>query len=1166
MSPLQRSLFQWAIPTTLRARLLLLVVLAALPALASIIASALHERSNAMEMAMTKALSQTRLVLAEQGEVKAAARELLGSIAILPEITHGGGKACARTLPKLLRASEMFANLGKLDAKGMLICSVVQPRDQRVIDSSGRTYFKRALKSKSFAAGDFQIGSVTRSASINYALPVYADGELTSVLIANYPLSKMLDPLRNAHLPQGTRVTLLDPGFTVVAQDPPDASIGKSIVGTEMHRFIGKELAKSDRSHSGMAWVVDQRILAFTALRADSGETQGYVVVNMPKAAILAPANRALGRDLAYITLVLLVISGIALIGSEVLVLNRIRALLSATRRIAAGDLGARVPETENKCELSDLDTAFNNMADRVEAQISSIQSLNRTYAMLTAINSALIHIRNRDELLNEACRIAVTDGAYISACVFVVDQGATQTRLAAHAGLNRALFESIKVDLTKPLATGRGPVATSISTGAHVVVHNIGEETSAGWSVNVHNFGARSMAAYPLLINGEVRGSLAFWSSDAQAFDDDEVLLLKQLAADTSIGLEHIDKEAKISRLTRVQAVLTEINSALLRMQKTEDMSNEACRIAVDTGGFLTACIVMTNEDATQFRIAGHAGAGRDYFDSLSSNVVDALQHANTPLLRALQTGGHAIEQDFELLDNHPFKLMLLELGVRAVAALPLRITGQFAGVLVLWSSTSHAFDDAEILLLQQLAADTGLGLEIIGQQAQVYQLSNFDRLTGLPNRSLFEDRAAQILSRAPHLQRVVTVLVIRVGRFRQINDQYGRAGSDRVLMQVARYLSEALRPGDTAARLGDDEFGLLLADVNSVEDAIATADRILSGFPRTIEWEGDAVPTASNMGIAISPQDGMDVATLLQHASLALNNLTLSNHGTFAFYSPKLDLQAHERRHMEIELAGALDRDELFLVYQPIVNISDGTIVGAEALLRWHHRALGQVSPAVFVPLAERTGLIERIGAWVFESACTQLVAWKPVMADDFRLSVNVSTHQLRVPDFLGQVNKHLETTGLDPRQSLLCIEITESELMENMSQAVHVLNRLKTMGFQISIDDFGTGYSSLSYIRRLPVDTLKIDISFVRDIATDANAKALAASIVALGHNLNLAIVAEGIETETQLNILAEMGCDKAQGYLFSRPVPATEFEKLALRLSAPSPKRAAPTDRR
>ncbi|PKM08911.1 MAG: hypothetical protein CVV14_02325 [Gammaproteobacteria bacterium HGW-Gammaproteobacteria-4] len=1146
----QRGGLQWLAPDSLRARILLLMVLVALPGIASVVGSTLRERAHAIAMAQAQLSMRVRYVLARESEATLVARQFLVGIANLPALRGGDRDLCAERMAQLLSGGGMFVNLSLYDGNGLLVCSAGVDTGFRIGEPSMRALFQRALTTPELSIGDYRPGMAGNPGFLDYALMLPAQGRVSGVLVASYPLLLALQAPAEPGAetpPADTAVMLVSPDGLVAAQSPAVGAVGTRLPDAGLYTSLTQPSADADGTAVRVVAGADRRSYALAAVRRASGEVRGYLAASIPDAALLAPLNQRLARDLGVITLILSAIGLVAVTGSEVLVVRRVKSLLTVTHRITAGDLGARTPVFEKRGELAVLEIAFNDMADHVQAQVDSINALNRTYAMLTAINAAIFHIRDRDALIGEACRIAVEVGGYCAACIYLADADATQARPVAHMGRCESAFAGSVVDLEQLTARRGDPVSGLLDAvvaeargGQALVPATHGAEPCSGCGAEM---------VFALCVAGRAIGALALISSAAAAFTDTaELELLRQLAADTALGLDTIQKEQRIARLTRVQAVLSEINGALLRTQRAGDIADDTCRIAVQTGGFVAACMIRLDPHGAKAYVAGHAGAAPAYFDAMAANLASADASDVSPLCAALRTGNHCIEQDSVPAGIRRFDPVLVACGVGAVAAFPLRSEGQVAGALLLWSATTHAFDDEEVVLLRQLVADAGLGLDHIGQRALVYRLSNFDRLTGLPNRSLFEDRAAQTLSRAPRLRRVAAVLSIRVAGLRKTNSEFGLAGGDQMLTQVAAYLNQAVRPGDTVARLGDNEFGVLLAEVASVEEASVIAGQIISECPREVRLADKRIATGVSMGVSIFPLDGADIATLIRNAELALSHSQASPRRNFAFYSATLDQQARQRHHMETELSGAIERNELSLVYQPVVRIADRAIIGAETLLRWDSRSLGPVSPSVFVPLAEQSGMIEAIGSWVVRSAFSQHVAWSARIGGDFRLSVNVSPRQLRSLDFLEVVRQHLQQTGLDPRRSLLCIEITESELMDDIDASLQVLNRLKSLGMHVSIDDFGTGYSSLSYIRRLPVDNVKIDTSFVREIATNANAKGLVASIVAMAHSLDLAVVAEGVETQTQFDVLAEMGCDAAQGYLFSRPVPAAQFEQL------------------
>ncbi len=429
------------------------------------------------------------------------------------------------------------------------------------------------------------------------------------------------------------------------------------------------------------------------------------------------------------------------------------------------------------------------------------------------------------------------------------------------------------------------------------------------------------------------------------------------------------------------------------------------------------------------------------------------------------------------------------------------------------------------------------------------VRSLAYHDTLTGLPNRLLFQDRLTLAVAQAHRHHKGLAVLFLDVDRFKVINDSLGHSVGDRLIREVAGRLRSCVREGDTVARLGGDEFTLLLPDAGHAVDAAKIAKKVLEVIRTAFEIDRRELFVTCSIGISLYPDDGRDAETLVKNADAAMYRAKEQGRDLYQLYTPALNATALERLALESSLRKALAHDELLLHYQPILDVATDRIHGLEALLRWRHPELGLVSPAEFIPLAEVTGLILNIGPWVLRTACAQARAWQ-LRQPGLRIAVNLSARQFQESGLVGHVTEALAETGLEPR--CLQLEITESSAMQNAQAAIQTLRELKALGVGLSIDDFGTGYSSLSYLKRFPIDTLKIDQSFIRDIETDPDDAAIASAIIALAHTLKLEVVAEGVETPGQLEFLARHGCDLTQGYLFSRPVPTAEC---AERLAAP-----------
>jgi diguanylate cyclase (GGDEF)-like protein/PAS domain S-box-containing protein len=428
---------------------------------------------------------------------------------------------------------------------------------------------------------------------------------------------------------------------------------------------------------------------------------------------------------------------------------------------------------------------------------------------------------------------------------------------------------------------------------------------------------------------------------------------------------------------------------------------------------------------------------------------------------------------------------------------------------------------------------------------EAQLERQANFDELTGLPNRNLLTDRLAQALTRCRQNGKNMAVLVLALDRFKEINDSLGRGVGDQLLREVSGYLGTVSDAIHTLAHSGRDEF-VLLAETGENGEAVSLAQLILKALDQPFSIEGRELFLSASIGIAMFPLDGEDGETLLKNAAAAMYRARALGGSNFDFYAAEMNVHSLDRLNLENELRRAVERDELRLYYQPQMSLRNGEIIGMEALLRWQHPLRGLVPPMEFIPLAEETGLIIPIGEWVLRTACAQNQAWQVAGLPAVAVAVNLSARQFEAQDMVALTAQVLRETGLDP--SYLELEMTESAAMGNADAFIGVTEALNSLGVTLSIDDFGTGYSSLSYLKRFALDRLKIDQSFVRDIVQDADSAAIAVAVIALGHGLGLAVIAEGVETEAQLNFLRTHGCDEMQGFYFSKPLPVADFEQL------------------
>ncbi|HYD63061.1 MAG TPA: EAL domain-containing protein [Noviherbaspirillum sp.] len=429
---------------------------------------------------------------------------------------------------------------------------------------------------------------------------------------------------------------------------------------------------------------------------------------------------------------------------------------------------------------------------------------------------------------------------------------------------------------------------------------------------------------------------------------------------------------------------------------------------------------------------------------------------------------------------------------------------------------------------------------------QNEIERLSMYDAMTGLPNRAFLHERLSHALRAADRDGRHVAVLAIDLDRLAHINEVLGHHVGDRLLVAAAERLSGMMRGGDTVTRHIGDEFVVIMEELADPRGAAVLAERVLARLSQPFTLDGHEVIVSACIGIGLYPGDGSSVQELLKHADVALHHAKENGESNFQFFCEEMNKASIERLQIESNLRLALQRNEFHLVYQPQVDLANGRITGMEVLVRWLHPEMGTVSPARFIPVAEETGHIIEIGLWVLREACRQTQRWHALGYAGLQVAVNVSARQFRQDDFAHQVRRVLDETGLSPNS--LELELTESMIMQRPERVVSVMGELRELGVKFSIDDFGTGYSSLSQLKRFPIDKLKIDQSFTRDIGSDANGTAITCAIIALGNSMRLRVVAEGVETHDQQRFLIENGCHSMQGYLFSRPVTANDFHGL------------------
>jgi diguanylate cyclase (GGDEF)-like protein len=770
------------------------------------------------------------------------------------------------------------------------------------------------------------------------------------------------------------------------------------------------------------------------------------------------------------------------------------------------------------------------HMNDEMKAQQREIALANRTLRMLYRIAGDLNRAGSEAEVCDRALQ-GILELPEFHAAWIGLDEGKPPMRTFGAAS-----------PADTP-AAGTASLALTVGEQDLGVLHVAGAENGP-------------LAGEALRMLQAVASQLAVALQRSQLLYNLETLVVLRTRALRSEITERCKAEQKVASLNRVYAVLSSINATIVRVHDRLELFTESCRIAVELGKFRLAWIGVLEADGTQLRPLAwqsdsdsdthgdcdqqFAAAQRDPLDAQAGWIGQALRERSVTVCKDTTAPGGVF-----------FPPDLVARGCRSQAVFPLRVSGGMAAVLVLCAAEPDFFaEETELDLLKEMAGDIAFALEYIGKTEQLDYLAYYDAVTGLANRSLIQDRLNQLLQdgRADGEPTQVGLLLIDIERFKNINDTFGRHVGDILLKRVAGRLAEALGSPDRLARLGNAHFAALLGTLKDATDvARLLDDTILPNLAQAFTVEGKELHLDFRTGVALFPSDGGNAETLLAHAETALR-MARAGEERYMFYASPMNARVTQQLLLENKLRRALERKEFVLYYQPKVSLFDGSVVGLEALIRWNDPQSGLVPPGEFIPLLEVTGMIVEVGRWVLEQALADVSAWQASGLEPPRVAVNVSTMQLRRKDFV----QTLESVLTDPHGHLrrlgLDLEITESVLMMDVEASIQKLNAARDMGLKISIDDFGTGYSSLSYLKRLPIDYLKIDQSFVRDITTDPNAAAICISIIDLAHNLKMKVVAEGVEIEGQMNYLRRHHCDEMQGYLFSRPLPNAECTQL------------------
>jgi len=754
---------------------------------------------------------------------------------------------------------------------------------------------------------------------------------------------------------------------------------------------------------------------------------------------------------------------------------------------------------SETQAKLARIDAQRND----AEARSSRITQL---YAALSQCNQAIVRCTSESELFAQICRDIVTFGGMKMAWIGMLDAGREHVWPIACFGSGTEYLDGLQISVDAANPAGSGPIGTAYREGRPYWCQDYQRDpVTAAWHERGARFGWAASAAIPLHRNGVIVGFLNPYSSQINAFDDDARKLLLEMVTDIDFAMKNFEREAQ---RTQAEEALRQSEQRLRTIIETEP---ECIKVVSSEGQLL------------QMNAAGLAMLEADTLDeaqqqSLISYILPDYRHSFNALHQRVMRGESGT-LEFEL---------------------------EGLGGTQRWLETHAApLRDArgEITTLLGITRDITARKQA---DKRIQYLAHFDSLTGLPNRAQLDDLAKYAISLAQRNNQPVALMFLDIDNFKDINDTLGHSVGDALLVELATRLRKVLRHEDTVARFGGDEFIVLLYGADA-QGAAQVAQKLLDVIDAPCKVEKYDLNVTASIGIALYPEDGKEMETLFKSADAAMYRVKQEGRHGYHFFTA--EMQIHSARHLQLvnALRQALERGQLHIHYQPQVSLQDDRIVGAEALLRWTHPEMGSVSPAEFIPAAEDSGLILPIGEWVLRQAVRQAKSWMQAGLPPIVMAVNLSAVQFRHADLPKLVTSILHEEGLPPEY--LELELTEGVAMRDPHGAIAVMNDLHDRGVRMSIDDFGTGYSSLSQLKKFKVYKLKIDQSFVRDISTDPEDKAIVAAIINMATSLGLQTIAEGVETAGQLAFLREQGCDEMQGYYYSRPLPADQFAEFA-----------------
>ena len=1021
-------------------------------------------------------------------------RSMLKAIVERPAVQAMDRSRCDNILAELQHVMPQYANINTLNLQWEVVCSVRPLQPGNIVHSKYSALFERMKAVDEMVMSGPVRGQITGKMVVIAAYPVKdAQDRIVGAATAPIDLALLAPIITGANLPAMALVRVVDGAGYVVTSLPDDGRTGARAGRVADMAIARRSGASIELGRDGI-----ERIYAYIPVRG----TDWVVITGLPTASTFAAFRRNRNEAVAGVLLAFALSAWLALILAR-RISHPIHELRKDALALAGGQLGRRARVTTTD-EVGQLAVAFNSMAQALQANDDESRRASEDLRESERrFSDVLTNVELASVMLDREGRIT-----------FCNEYLLRLTGWKREEIVGRSWFELFMASGKDEWAAFFPQMLANSAAARHrenEIITRSGEARLMRWSNSVLRSGA-----------GDVIGT-------------------------ASIGEDVTDQkhaELKIERLNRVYAMLSGINTLIVHAHSRDELFREACRIAVDEGGFRMSMIGIL--DRGTMSVVPVASAGKD--DALLGAIEGVLSSTDraptTMVAQAIREKQAVVSNDSQGDPRVLFGKQYVESGIRSMAVLPLLVADRAVGVLALYGAEPGVFDDEELKLLTELARDIAFGIDHLDKQERLDYLAMYDAVTGLANRMLFLERLREKLLPAKDDRRKTAVFVLDIERFRTVNEAFGHTAGDTLLKRVAERLVQHGGNASRFAHLGADRFAIAASGFDSVDQVGHYVEQRLDAtFRESFRMGDNDLRVSVKVGIAVYPEDGADAETLLRNAEAALIRAKAGG-DRYLFFTHGMTERVAEHVALESRLRHALENGEFVLHYQPKVSLQSGKLTGAEALIRWNDPLTGLVPPGTFIPILEVTGLIHEVGRWALRQAIADHLRCRTAGLTAVRLSVNVSPLQLRSRGFVGEIEQAI---GVDPAAAAgLELEITESVIMEDVERSIATLAAIRALGVTIAIDDFGTGFSSLSYLSRLPVDTLKIDRSFVTAMTVAPEGLALVSTIINLAHSMKCSVVAEGVETEEQSRLLRLLNCDEMQGYLFSKPLPGEIFE--------------------